>query len=207
MAQLGCSQHGSARLHTRASLPWECCAKQLHRHQELHMRVLGSSWHMAAPGREQKSLPCTGIALGWAQQPKGERGAGAGDAGRSQSPTFPSPPSHLCPCSQLSLQRSSSFKDFNKSKVSSPVSSEEFNLEENVSSQPQHPLTHPAPPGTAHCRAGFPKLLVSPVCHRAVPGASTGGIWDLTAPCDPAEACPGWGAPPSVCMPLTDPRG
>ncbi|NXO41374.1 SASH3 protein, partial [Locustella ochotensis] len=44
----------------------------------------------------------------------------------------PSPPSHLCPCSQLSLQRSSSFKDFNKSKVSSPVSSEEFNLEENI---------------------------------------------------------------------------
>ncbi|NWV75760.1 SASH3 protein, partial [Dasyornis broadbenti] len=44
----------------------------------------------------------------------------------------PSPPSHLCPCFQLSLQRSSSFKDFNKSKVSSPVSSEEFNLEENI---------------------------------------------------------------------------
>ncbi|NXL20359.1 SASH3 protein, partial [Setophaga kirtlandii] len=44
----------------------------------------------------------------------------------------PSFPSHLCPCSQLSLQRSSSFKDFNKSKVSSPVSSEEFNLEENI---------------------------------------------------------------------------
>ncbi|NXS36490.1 SASH3 protein, partial [Pomatostomus ruficeps] len=35
-------------------------------------------------------------------------------------------------CSQLSLQRSSSFKDFNKSKVTSPVSSEEFNLEENI---------------------------------------------------------------------------
>ncbi|NXD37375.1 SASH3 protein, partial [Copsychus sechellarum] len=33
---------------------------------------------------------------------------------------------------QLSLQRSSSFKDFNKSKVSSPVSNEEFNLEENI---------------------------------------------------------------------------
>ncbi|NWR20706.1 SASH3 protein, partial [Emberiza fucata] len=46
--------------------------------------------------------------------------------------TFLSPPSHLCPCSQLSLQRSSSFKDFNKSKVSSPVSSEEFSLEENI---------------------------------------------------------------------------
>ncbi|NXA70189.1 SASH3 protein, partial [Mohoua ochrocephala] len=40
--------------------------------------------------------------------------------------------SHLCPCSQLSLQRSSSFKDFSKSKVSSPVSSEEFSLEENI---------------------------------------------------------------------------
>lgn len=25
-------------------------------------------------------------------------------------------------------------------------------------------------------------------------GASTGGIWDLTALCDPAEACPGWGS-------------
>ncbi|NXR20682.1 SASH3 protein, partial [Cinclus mexicanus] len=49
-----------------------------------------------------------------------------------QSPTFPCPPSHLWPCSQLSLQRSSSFKDFNKPKVSSPVSSEEFNLEENI---------------------------------------------------------------------------
>ncbi|NXQ34488.1 SASH3 protein, partial [Alaudala cheleensis] len=47
-------------------------------------------------------------------------------------PTFPCPLSHLCPCSQLSLQRSSSFKDFSKSKVSSPVSSEEFNLEENI---------------------------------------------------------------------------
>ncbi|NXY38716.1 SASH3 protein, partial [Pomatorhinus ruficollis] len=35
-------------------------------------------------------------------------------------------------CSQLSLQRSSSFKDFSKSKVSSPVSSEEFSLEENI---------------------------------------------------------------------------
>ncbi|NWW07738.1 SASH3 protein, partial [Oreocharis arfaki] len=46
--------------------------------------------------------------------------------------TFPSPPSHLCSCSQLSLQRSSSFKDFSKSKVSSPVSSEEFSLEENI---------------------------------------------------------------------------
>ncbi|NWV59104.1 SASH3 protein, partial [Malurus elegans] len=40
--------------------------------------------------------------------------------------------SRLCPCSQLSLQRSSSFKDFSKSKVSSPVSSEEFSLEENI---------------------------------------------------------------------------
>lgn len=37
------------------------------------------------------------------------------------------------PCPQLSLQRSSSFKDFAKSKVSSPVTSEkEFNLEENI---------------------------------------------------------------------------
>ncbi|NXH40997.1 SASH3 protein, partial [Dicaeum eximium] len=44
----------------------------------------------------------------------------------------PSPPSQLCPCSQLSLQRSSSFKDFSKSKVSSPLSSKEFNLEENI---------------------------------------------------------------------------
>ncbi|NWR52879.1 SASH3 protein, partial [Regulus satrapa] len=44
----------------------------------------------------------------------------------------PASPSHLCPCSQLSLQRSSSFKDFSKSKVSSPVSSKEFNLEENI---------------------------------------------------------------------------
>ncbi|NXI77446.1 SASH3 protein, partial [Rhipidura dahli] len=35
-------------------------------------------------------------------------------------------------CSQLSLQRSSSFKDFSKSKVSSPVSNEEFSLEENI---------------------------------------------------------------------------
>ncbi|XP_059715316.1 SAM and SH3 domain-containing protein 3 isoform X2 [Haemorhous mexicanus] len=33
---------------------------------------------------------------------------------------------------KLSLQRSSSFKDFSKSKVSSPMSSEEFNLEENI---------------------------------------------------------------------------
>uniref|UniRef100_A0A8C3V2V3 SAM and SH3 domain containing 3 n=1 Tax=Catharus ustulatus TaxID=91951 RepID=A0A8C3V2V3_CATUS len=33
---------------------------------------------------------------------------------------------------KLSLQRSSSFKDFNKSKVTSPVSSEEFNLEDNI---------------------------------------------------------------------------
>ncbi|NXG20436.1 SASH3 protein, partial [Grallaria varia] len=38
-----------------------------------------------------------------------------------------------CPWFQLSLQRSSSFKDFGKSKVSSPVPSEkEFNLEENI---------------------------------------------------------------------------
>ncbi|XP_015482126.1 SAM and SH3 domain-containing protein 3 isoform X3 [Parus major] len=87
---------------------------------------------MAAPGREQKTLPSPGITLGRAELPKGRRGAGAGDEGRSQSPTFPSPPSLLCPCSQLSLQRSSSFKDFSKSKVSSPVSNEEFNLEENI---------------------------------------------------------------------------
>ena len=40
---------------------------------------------------------------------------------------------HLC-FSQLSLQRSSSFKDFAKSKPSSPVVSEkEFNLDDNVS--------------------------------------------------------------------------
>lgn len=140
---LGCSQHGSARLHTRAPLPWEYCAKQLHRHQELHIPILGSSWHMAAPGREEKTLPSTGITLGQAKQPKGWRGAGAGDVGRCPSLTFPSPPSHICSCSQLSLQRSSSFKDFSKSKVSSPVSSEEFNLEENVSSQ--HPRDSSTP--------------------------------------------------------------
>ncbi|KAM6253420.1 SAM and SH3 domain-containing protein 3 isoform 2-T2 [Porphyrio hochstetteri] len=51
-------------------------------------------------------------------------GAGAGGAGSSPH-TFLSP--------QLSLQRSSSFKDFAKAKVSSPVQSEkEFNLEENI---------------------------------------------------------------------------
>lgn len=52
-------------------------------------------------------------------------------------------PSHLCSCSQLSLQRSSSFKDFSKTKVSSPVSNEEFNLEENVSSE--HPRDSSTP--------------------------------------------------------------
>ncbi|NWH62712.1 SASH3 protein, partial [Geococcyx californianus] len=42
------------------------------------------------------------------------------------------PSTHFC-LSQLSLQRSSSFKDFAKSKVSSPAPSEkEFNLEENI---------------------------------------------------------------------------
>ncbi|NWT01730.1 SASH3 protein, partial [Mionectes macconnelli] len=47
--------------------------------------------------------------------------------------TFLSPHSHTSSCPQLSLQRSSSFKDFAKSKVSSPVPSEkEFNLEENI---------------------------------------------------------------------------
>ncbi|NXN22541.1 SASH3 protein, partial [Nycticryphes semicollaris] len=42
-------------------------------------------------------------------------------------------PSHLPLSIQLSIQRSSSFKDFAKSKVSSPAPSEkEFNLEENI---------------------------------------------------------------------------
>lgn len=42
-------------------------------------------------------------------------------------------PSPLSICPQLSLQRSSSFKDFAKAKVSSPVASEkEFNLDENI---------------------------------------------------------------------------
>ncbi|NXP07147.1 SASH3 protein, partial [Thinocorus orbignyianus] len=46
--------------------------------------------------------------------------------GRGRSP-------HTSPSPQLSLQRSSSFKDFAKSKVSSPAPSEkEFNLEENI---------------------------------------------------------------------------
>lgn len=50
------------------------------------------------------------------------------------------------PHPQLSLQRSSSFKDFAKSKVSSPVTSEkEFNLEENVSICP-----HPQPFSKSH---------------------------------------------------------
>lgn len=62
------------------------------------------------------------------------------------------------PCPQLSLQRSSSFKDFAKSKVSSPVTSEkEFNLEENVSACP-HPQPLPqcrgAPGGLALPRSG-----------------------------------------------------
>lgn len=41
---------------------------------------------------------------------------------------------HFVVCSQLTLQRSSSFKDFMKHKPTSPVASEkEFTLEENVS--------------------------------------------------------------------------
>ncbi|XP_074407567.1 SAM and SH3 domain-containing protein 3 isoform X2 [Zonotrichia albicollis] len=71
------------------------------------------------------------LALPWDGQssPKSREELGQ----RMQEEThIPSPPSHLCPCSQLSLQRSSSFKDFNKCKVSSPVSNEEFNLEENI---------------------------------------------------------------------------
>ncbi|NXE54862.1 SASH3 protein, partial [Casuarius casuarius] len=42
-------------------------------------------------------------------------------------------PSHLFASSQLSLQRSSSFKDYAKAKVSSPVvTDKEFNLDENI---------------------------------------------------------------------------
>ncbi|NWJ05185.1 SASH3 protein, partial [Crypturellus undulatus] len=42
-------------------------------------------------------------------------------------------PSHLFASSQLSLQRSSSFKDFAKAKVSSPgMTEKEFNLDENI---------------------------------------------------------------------------
>lgn len=186
---LGCSQHGSARLHITASLPWECCAKQLHGHQELCIPIWGvhGMQQLLEEGRQErlcqpKTLPSTSITLGWAEQPKGKRGTGAGDAGRSPH-TFPSPRSHLCPCSQLSLQRSSSFKDFSKSKVSSPVSSEEFSLEENVSSQhpwgsstPQHILLPPEQPISE---------LVSqnswsyqwPMCHGAAPGCQH--WWDL----------------------------
>ncbi|POI31986.1 hypothetical protein CIB84_004264 [Bambusicola thoracicus] len=53
------------------------------------------------------------------------------------------------PCPQLSLQRSSSFKDFAKSKVSSPVTSEkEFNLEENI------PEDEPSSAGTEEAARG-----------------------------------------------------
>lgn len=186
---LGCSQHGSARLHITASLPWECCAKQLHRHQELCIPIWGvhGMQQLLEEGRQErlcqpKTLPSTSITLGWAEQPKGRRGTGEGDARRSPH-TFPSPRSHLCPCSQLSLQRSSSFKDFSKSKVSSPVSSEEFSLEENVSSQ--HPWGSSTPRHILLPREQPISELVSqnswsyqwPMCHGAAPGCQH--WWDL----------------------------
>lgn len=40
---------------------------------------------------------------------------------------------HFTVCSQLTLQRSSSFKDFMKHKPTSPALEKEFTLEENVS--------------------------------------------------------------------------
>ncbi|XP_051647117.1 SAM and SH3 domain-containing protein 3 isoform X2 [Manacus candei] len=105
---------------TRALLPWSG-----------GLIAHGSSWNRVRQGRlcQPKNSPIT---LGWAEQPRGRTGAGAGGAERSPH-TFPSALSHPSPCPQLSLQRSSSFKDFAKSKVSSPVPSEkEFNLEENI---------------------------------------------------------------------------
>lgn len=69
------------------------------------------------------------------------------------------------PRPQLSLQRSSSFKDFAKSKVSSPVTSEkEFNLEENVSICP-----HPQPFSKSHVPWGTQGPGIAPVWSLGSP--------------------------------------
>ncbi|NXE84915.1 SASH3 protein, partial [Cochlearius cochlearius] len=80
---------------------------------------------------------------------------------------------------QLSLQRSSSFKDFAKAKVSSPAPSEkEFNLEENVSARPpagrQHPLPRPAPPGPPARRA---QPSSEPLSPNSCSGMKLGKKW------------------------------
>ncbi|XP_058703548.1 SAM and SH3 domain-containing protein 3 isoform X3 [Poecile atricapillus] len=49
----------------------------------------------------------------------------------------------------------------------------------------QHPLTHPAPPGTAHFRAGFPKFLLSPGAHvsRSSPRVPALVGFGISQPC------------------------
>ena len=118
------------------------------------------------------------------------------------------------PPPQLSLQRSSSFKDFGKSKVSSPVPSEkEFNLEEKVSAPTPCPVLLPRD----HLPAGHSppqSLLPRPPGPAGQPGGSQqqqdSGSRSPRGPAarwDPAEVrWAGWGALPSLSPPRQIPE-
>lgn len=106
-------------------------------------------------------------------------------------------PSPLSICPQLSLQRSSSFKDFAKAKVSSPVASEkEFNLDENVSARP-HPQPFPEPPSPSHQPYWQPRCC----------GAASGACSSSTGPTVPGFGVllPGEPCIPSAPSPLLPP--
>lgn len=145
--------------------------------------------------------------------PKGERELGR----RAQGEALTS----LC-VHQLSLQRSSSFKDFAKSKVSSPVPSEtEFNLEENVSVRPPQGNSTPChillpqdhlPTRNSPFQSLFPQTPGPVMAH--VPwggprGSSTSSIWGLTPPGSCVTQLRfAWGggwALPSLSIPMADP--
>lgn len=166
------------------------------------MMALGV-WAGRAMLCQPKNSSSTSITLGLlrlAERPSCWRGGG--ELGRR---TLGEALTSLC-AHQLSLQRSSSFKDFAKSKVSSPVLSEtEFNLEENVSVQPPQANSTPChillpqdhlPTRHSPFQSLLPQTPGSIMAH--VPwgsprGSSTSSIWGLTALCDPAEVCLGRG--------------
>ncbi|NXP53784.1 SASH3 protein, partial [Heliornis fulica] len=99
---------------------------------------------------------------------------------------------------QLSLQRSSSFKDFSKAKVSSPVQSEkEFNLEENI---PEDESSSTNPDDAARrsgmklgkkWRAVISRTMNRKTCRMAVKALAEGRQGDLEEEGSPFPLSPG----------------
>lgn len=136
--------------------------------------------------------------------------------GSGSAPLPPASSPHASPSPQLSLQRSSSFKDFAKSKVSSPGPSEkEFNLEQKVRSSSAATSCSPRTiflPDPALSQPVVPNRWSGrwPLCRGAAPGAPPLGSHH-----PPQEALQPpqlrftrhGEALPSPSIPLADPRG